>query len=136
MPDPYLMTIPTDYVVHDPCFLRMQVELHFAHHHLGSEFRTLSAKHLYFNIAQSLLAQQNTKSRQPLKVLSHPFTDRIIRDRINEFECSGLIQVIYGENDKRTKHLIPTQQLLHKLNHHMKLLRQISERHMYLVEKI
>ena len=135
MPDPYLMTIPTDCVVHDPCFLRMQVELHFAHHHLGSEFRTLSAKHLYFNIAQSLLAQQDTKSRQPLKVLSHPFTDRIIRDRIREFECSGLIQVIYGENDKRTKHLIPTQQLLHKLNHHMKLLRQISERHMYLVEK-
>lgn len=136
MPNHYSMKLPTDCVIHDPCFLRMQVELHFAQDHLGSEFRTLSGKHLYFSIAQSLLEQQNTNSRQSLKVLSAPFTDRIIRDRIREFESGGLIQLIHGDNDKRTKYLMPTQQLLHKINQHMKLLRQISERHMILVEKL
>lgn len=129
------MTIPADCVIHDRRFLRMQVEMHFAQDLLGSEFRTLSGKHLYFNIAQSLLKQENTKPSQPLKVLNSPFSDRIMRDRIKEFESSGLIQLIHSDNDKRTKHLVPTQKLLEKLNQHMKLLRQISERHMILVEK-
>lgn len=55
---PYSMKLPADCVISDPYFLRMQVELHFAQDHLGSEFRTLSGRHLYFNIARLLLAQK------------------------------------------------------------------------------
>lgn len=58
-----------------------------------------------------------------------------MRDRIKEFEIGKLIQLIHSDNDKRIKHLVPTQNFLEKLNQHMKLLRQISERHMILVEK-
>ena len=135
MPHPYSMTAPDDCVIQDPHFLRMQIEMHLANDHLGGEFRTLSGRHLYFNIAQSILDQQTTKSRQSLKVLSDPFTDRVIRDRIKEFERGGLIQLIRSDNDKRTKHLVPTNKLLHKINQHMNLLRQIGEQHMLLIEK-
>jgi hypothetical protein len=133
---PYAMTIPVDSTIQDPNFLRMQIAMHFAHNLQGNELRTLSERHLYFNIARGLLDHQNTKQWQPLKVLSDPFTERILRERIKEFESVGLIQLINSDNDKRTKHLVPTQEFLLKLNEHMKLLRQIGERYMFFVEKV
>lgn len=122
--------------IHDPQFLRMQIDLHRVQSPMHHELRTLCGRHLYFHIAQTLHEHPANSQCQSLKRLNDLFTERALRQRIREFELSGLVQLNYSTIDKRTKHLVATPKIIRWLNEHMQLLRHTSERHMHLIERI
>ncbi len=98
------------------------------------ELQTISGRDLYFKIAGTLLTDAAGKP-QPLKLLNGRITDRATRTRIREFQELGLIEVVDNEDDYRTKRVVPTDKFVARLNHHLRLLKQLCDTHYLMVIK-
>jgi hypothetical protein len=130
------MSNPSKYVVHDPVFLRMLIDLNHWEGSIHNEFQTDSSRELFFQIAESVLSDTQAPKYQTLKFLAGRLTERAMRQRVREFQALGLATVTASLVDSRTKQLVPTKEFIAKLNQHVLLRRQICDRHMFLIDKV
>ena len=99
------------------------------------ELQTISGRQLYFGIASNLLTSSEIKT-QSMKLLYGRVTERAIRTRIREFQQMGLLEVAGNSLDARTRHVLPTEKLIAKINQHTKLLKQLCEIRYLMIAKI
>ena len=126
----------SEHVVHDPSFLRMLIDLNHWEGSTHNEFQTESSRELFFQIAESILSGTQAPKYQTLKFLAGRLTERAMRQRVREFQSLGLVTVTPSLLDSRTKQLAPTSEFIVKLNQHVLLKRQITDRHMFLIDKV
>ena len=120
------MQLPEPQGVSDPNLLQILIDINLWEIHQGRELQTVSGRELYFRIATTLL-DDSTDKKQPLKLLSGRITDRATRNRINEFQELGLVDVVDSEDDARTKRVVPTEKFIRRLNHHLHLFKQLCD---------
>ena len=120
------MQLPEPQGVSDPNLLQILIDINLWEIHQGRELITVSGRELYFRIATTLL-DDSTDKKQPLKLLSGRITDRATRNRINEFQELGLVDVVDSEDDARTKRVVPTEKFIRRLNHHLHLFKQLCD---------
>jgi repressor of nif and glnA expression len=80
---------------------------------------TQAGRYLYLNIAKQLQEQRGGSSAF-LKGIYYnkDLSERALRYKIREFEEDGLIEFETHSDDKRTKKILATPELLKKLNAH------------------
>jgi hypothetical protein len=99
--------------------------------------RTLVGQHVYFSIANELLAKPNEPEVRSLKnILNHQdFTDRAIRLKLREMERMGLISSVNCGIDKRVRNVLPTPRLEQLFEKHSKFIKSLLEKEYILLEK-
>jgi hypothetical protein len=121
-------------IVNDPDLLRILIDVNQWEDAQYRELQTISGRDLYFKIAGTLLTDASGKP-QPLKLLNGRITDRATRTRIREFQELGLVVVVDSEDDARTKRVVPTDKFVVRLNHHLRLLKQLCDARYLMVVK-
>jgi hypothetical protein len=100
-------------------YLRIICQLHeWESQHLEVT-STQAGRYLYLNIAKQLQEQRGGSSAF-LKGIYYnkDLSERALRYKIREFEDDGLIEFETHSDDKRTKKILATPELLNKLNAH------------------
>ena len=100
-------------------FLKVICQLHeWESQHLEMT-STQAGRYLYLNIARQLQEQRGGSSAF-LKGIYYnkDLSERALRYKIREFEDDGLIEFETHSDDKRTKKILATPELLKKLNAH------------------
>ena len=123
-----------DKTINDPNFLRILIEINQWEDKHGRELQTVSGRGLYFRIVSTLL-NDTTNKKQPLKLLSGRITDRATRNRIREFQALGLVKVLGGDQDARTKRVMPTEKFIERLNSHSQMFRWFCNKHYLMLDK-
>lgn len=97
---------------------------------------TLTGRHLYFRIAQRAVGDKALLSRA-LKDLMYGsgFTEKGLRTRMREMEANGFIASVSGEEDGRSKCLMPTEKFYEAIYLHADEVRRIFEKDFLLIEK-
>jgi len=131
-----IMPDASKHAINDCSFLRLLIALNYWEGSEKNEIRTESSRELFFQLAESLLISPQAPKYQTLKFLAGRLTERAMRQRVREFEALGLVNVLPGSLDSRSKQLAPTKEFISKLNMHLKLKREVCERHMYLIDKM
>ncbi len=128
------MQSPEQQGVSDPNLLQILIDINLWEVHQGRELQTISGRDLYFMIAATLLTDADGKP-QSLKLLNGRMTDRATRNRIREFQALGLVEVIDNEDDARTKRIVPTDKFITRLNHHLRLFKQLCDTRYLMMSK-
>lgn len=97
---------------------------------------TLTGRHLYFRIAQRAVGDRTLLSRS-LKhlMVGSGFTEKALRTRMREMEKNGYISAVNGEEDGRSKYLMPTEKFYEALYLHSDQVRQIFNKDFLLIQK-
>lgn len=100
-------------------FLKVICELHEWESQYLDVTATQAGRYLYLNIARQLQEQRGGTSAF-LKGIYYnkDLSERALRYKIREFEDDGLIEFETNTDDKRTKKILATPELLSKLNAH------------------
>ena len=94
----------------------------------------MSGRDLYWRLAVGLLEDREISKN--LKLFQGSLTARATRQRIQEFQANGLLEVIQRQStDLRTKQAIPTAKFVDRLNLHLDLLMQMCEVHFLMIKK-
>ena len=97
---------------------------------------TLTGRHLYFRIAQRAVGDRSLLSKA-LKDLTggSGYTEKALRIRMREMEADGYISSVNGEDDARSKCLMPTEKFYEAVNLHADQVRRIFEKDFLMIEK-
>ena len=130
-----ILQLPELKAVNDPDLLKILIEINQWEDVQCRELQTISGRALYFKIAGTLIVNVAGKP-QPLKLFNGRITDRATRTRIREFQEMGLVEVVDNEDDYRTKRVVPTDKFIKRLNHHLRLFKQLFDARYLMVNKI
>ena len=88
--------------------------------------QTTTGRHLYYMVANRAVAEQGQldKSLKDLFTSSH-FTERALRNRMQEMSEQGLFTTYQSSADGRNKHLIPTEQFYEHVFEHAQQIRRL-----------
>lgn len=97
---------------------------------------TLTGRHLYFRIAQRAVGDRSLLSKA-LKDLTcgSGYTEKALRIRMREMEADGYIASVNGQEDARSKCLMPTEKFYEAVNLHADQVRRIFEKDFLMIEK-
>ncbi len=97
---------------------------------------TLTGRHLYFRIAQRAVGDRALLSKA-LKDLTggSGYTEKALRTRMREMEKEGYIASVNGEDDARSKYLMPTEKFYETIYLHADQVRRIFDKDFLMIEK-
>jgi DNA-binding MarR family transcriptional regulator len=97
---------------------------------------TLTGRHLYFRIAQRAVGDRALLSKA-LKDLTggSGYTEKALRTRMREMEKEGYIASVNGEDDARSKYLMPTERFYETIYLHADQVRRIFDKDFLMIEK-
>ena len=97
---------------------------------------TLTGRHLYYRIAQRAVGDRALLSRALKDLMGGSgYTEKALRTRMREMERANLIESVNGEDDGRSKYLMPTEKFYESIYLHADQVRRIFERNFLLIEK-
>lgn len=97
---------------------------------------TLTGRHLYYRIAQRAVGDRALLSRALKDLMGGSgYTEKALRTRMREMERDGLIESVSGEEDGRSKYLMPTEKFYEQIYMHADQVRRIFEKNFLLIEK-
>ena len=97
---------------------------------------SLTGRHLYYRIAQRAVGDRTLLSRALKDLMSgSAYTEKALRTRMREMERDGLIEAISGEEDARSKYLMPTEKMYELIYLHAAQVRRVFEKNFLLIEK-
>lgn len=98
--------------------------------------RTLTGRHLYYRIAQRAVGDRALLSRALKDLMGGSgYTEKALRTRMREMERAHLIESVNGEDDARSKCLMPTEKFYESIYLHADQVRRIFEKNFLLIEK-
>ncbi len=97
---------------------------------------TLTGRHLYYRIAQRAVGDRALLSRALKDLMGGSgYTEKALRTRMREMERAHLIESVSGEDDGRSKYLMPTEKFYESIYLHADQVRRIFEKNFLLIEK-
>lgn len=97
---------------------------------------TLTGRHLYFRIAHRAVGDRALLSRALKDLMGGcGYTEKGLRNRIHEMEKEGYIVSVSGEEDGRSKYLMPTEKFYEAIYWHAEQVRRIFDKDFLLIEK-
>lgn len=97
---------------------------------------TLTGRHLYYRIAQRAVGDRALLSRALKDLMGGSgYTEKALRTRMREMERANLIESVNGEDDGRSKYLMPTEKFYESIYLHADQVRRIFEKNFLLIEK-
>jgi DNA-binding MarR family transcriptional regulator len=97
---------------------------------------TLTGRHLYYRIAQRAVGDRALLSRALKDLMGGSgYTEKALRTRMREMEKAHLIESVSGEDDGRSKYLMPTEKFYESIYLHADQVRRIFEKNFLLIEK-
>jgi len=97
---------------------------------------SLTGRHLYYRIAQRAVGDRTLLSRALKDLMGGSgYTEKALRTRMREMEKEGLIEAVSGEEDGRSKYLMPTEKMYESIYLHADQVRRIFEKNFLLIEK-
>lgn len=98
--------------------------------------QTTTGKHLYYMVAQRAVAEKSQldKSLKDLFTSSH-FTERALRNRMQEMSEQELFTTYQSSADGRNKHLIPTEQFYEHVFEHAQQIRKLLRESFLLIKR-
>lgn len=98
--------------------------------------KTMTGRHLYFRIAQRAVGDRALLSRALKDLMGGSgFTEKGLRTRMREMEANGYIASVNGEDDARSKYLMPTEKFYEAIYLHADQVRRIFEKDFLMIEK-
>ncbi len=119
--------------VHELDLLKVMLEIRNWEDVQLHELQTISGRHLYFSLAETLLHESNVSQR--IKQLRGQVTERATRQRIREFVELGLVEISNNQNDQRAKNVTPTRKFITHLNSHLAFLKMVCEQRFLMLSK-
>jgi DNA-binding MarR family transcriptional regulator len=109
-------------------------------HEWESEFcpllASLTGRHLYFRIAQRAVGDRKLLSKALKDLMGGSgFTEKGLRNRIQQMEKEGYIVSVSAEVDGRSKYLMPTEKFYEAIYWHAEQVRRILEKNFLMIEK-
>lgn len=97
---------------------------------------TLTGRHLYYRIAKRAVGDRALLSKA-LKDLTggSGYTEKALRTRMREMEKDGFIASVNGEEDGRSKYLMPTERFYEAIYLHADQMRRIFDKDFLMIEK-
>ncbi len=97
---------------------------------------TLTGRHLYFRIAQRAIGDRALLSKALKDLMGGAgYTEKGLRNRIHQMEKEGYIVSVNGEEDGRSKYLMPTEKFYEAIYWHADQVRRIFEKDFLIIEK-
>jgi DNA-binding MarR family transcriptional regulator len=97
---------------------------------------TLTGRHLYFRIAQRAVGDRALLSKALKDLMGGSgYTEKALRTRMREMERDGYIASVNGEDDARSKYLMPTEKFYEAIYLHADQVRRIFEKDFLMIEK-
>ena len=97
---------------------------------------TLTGRHLYFRIAQRAVGDRTLLSKALKDLMGGSgYTEKALRTRMREMEINGYIASVNGEEDARSKYLMPTEKFYEAIYMHADQVRRIFEKDFLMIEK-
>ena len=97
---------------------------------------TLTGRHLYFRIAQRAVGDRSLLSKALKDLMGGAgYTEKALRIRMREMETDGYIASVNGEDDARSKYLMPTERFYEAIYLHANQVRRIFEQDFLMIEK-
>jgi DNA-binding MarR family transcriptional regulator len=97
---------------------------------------TLTGRHLYFRIAQRAVGDRSLLSKALKDLMGGSgYTEKALRIRMREMEADGYIASVNGEDDARSKYLMPTEKFYEAIYIHADQVRRIFEKDFLMIEK-
>lgn len=97
---------------------------------------TLTGRHLYYRIAQRAVGDRQLLSRALKDLMGGAgYTEKALRTRMRDMEREGYIESVSGEEDARSKYLMPTEKFYEQIYTHADQVRRIFEKDFLLIEK-
>lgn len=88
--------------------------------------QTTTGQHLYHTIAQRAVCENGQLERSLKDVFStQHFTERALRNRMQDMSEQGLLVTHQATTDGRNKHLVPTEQFYEKVYEHAAFARKL-----------
>jgi DNA-binding MarR family transcriptional regulator len=97
---------------------------------------TLTGRHLYFRIAQRAVGDRELLSRALKDLMGGAgYTEKALRTRMREMELAGLIASVPGQDDARSRCLMPTEKFYEAIYLHADHVRRVFEKDFLMIEK-
>jgi DNA-binding MarR family transcriptional regulator len=97
---------------------------------------SLTGRHLYFRIAQRAVGDRALLSKALKDLIGGSiYTEKALRTRMREMERDGYITSVIGEEDARSKYLMPTEKFYEAIYLHADQVRRIFEKNFIIIEK-
>lgn len=97
---------------------------------------TLTGRHLYFRIAQRAVGDRALLSRALKDLMGGSgYTEKALRTRMRDMERDGYIASVVGEEDARSKYLMPTEKFYEAIYMHADQVRRIFHKDFLMIEK-
>lgn len=97
---------------------------------------TLTGRHLYFRIAQRAVGDRSLLSKALKDLMGGSgYTEKALRIRMRDMEAEGYIASVNGEDDARSKYLMPTEKFYEAIYLHADQVRRIFEKDFLMIEK-
>ncbi len=97
---------------------------------------TLTGRHLYFRIAQRAVGDRSLLSKALKDLMGGAgYTEKALRTRMREMESQGFIASVHGEEDARSKYLMPTEKFYEAIYLHADQVRRIFDKNFLMIEK-
>ena len=97
---------------------------------------TLTGRHLYFRIAQRAVGDRALLSKALKDLMGGSgYTEKALRIRMREMEAEGYIASVNGEDDARSKYLMPTEKFYEAIYLHADQVRRIFDKDFLMIEK-
>lgn len=98
--------------------------------------RTLTGRHLYFEIARRAVGDRQSLSGALKELMGDSgFTDKALRTRLLEMRKAGLIDSVRGTHDARSRHLIPTDKFYEMIHSYTNQVHHIFNKNFLMIEK-
>ena len=97
---------------------------------------TLTGRHLYFRIAQRAVGDRTLLSKALKDLMGGSgYTEKALRTRMREMEINGYIASVNGEEDARSKYLMPTEKFYEAIYLHAQEAKKIFQKNFLMIEK-
>ena len=97
---------------------------------------TLTGRHLYYRIAQRAVGDRALLSRALKDLMGGSgYTEKALRTRMREMERAHLIESVSGEEDGRSKYLMPTEKFYESIYLHASQVKKTFEKNFFLIER-
>lgn len=97
---------------------------------------TLTGRHLYFRIAQRAVGDHSLLSKALKDLMGGSgYTEKALRIRMREMEADGYFALVNGEDDARSKCLMPTEKFYESIYLHANQVRLIFGKNFLMIEK-
>lgn len=97
---------------------------------------TTTGRHLYYMVAHRAIAEQSQFDKSLKDLFTSPhFTERALRNRMQEMSEQGLFTTYPSSSDGRNKHLIPTEMFYEHVFEHGQQIRRLLREAFLLIKR-